>query len=632
MTISNLIDTTEIKKQYIFHHLDEENNKEVYFCNCGKKIEKKEQDGKSGEITIEYDPDDPYKDADILERFERDVIVCPKCEKDYSVSKNFQLIKDSNSYFYGAFKYENTEERLTLYKVRIKGACTSNSRFVRFKEVFSYISVDKVNKKIFVKDEDSKKEKEFNIDQVVKIVDNFYTFKDLDIVDKLIEVHKFISYLSDIVSDSKNMDVVSGLLSQMEGRPGIDVLKKITTIFFGIICYSNLSTIALTKGTVFLYDMMSNCRLPNVQTLSDNGVTSPLHIFNFLVSLEHEDIKKEIESENDNKFVYKSKKGGELNINFDLERFGFKRSSNIDMTEGSINVREELENKTVSKYIFKKIKSFKDYQTLIKYTKFIAYKDLIQLTMKHDIELLVNLFPLIEFRVDINMTSLNQMIHLVVDMLKTRHITYSNMRSIGDEKEEKKKEEVNLNYKLIPRLDFYEYDDSIMMIEELNWDRNKDFDKIKTVAELTEYHDQLSDHYNILSDSEKAERFKKFAKKFEYLEKYRDTLKVKVLSNPREVLNASKEMRNCAGSYVTRISKGKYILMLVWDKSKRRKPKEEDFFMMGLNVSNVGLEFDQFKASFNKPASNRQRKLVMSYLRNKDISYREKRDLRINRK
>ena len=56
------------------------------------------------------------------------------------------------------------------------------------------------------------------------------------------------------------------------------------------------------------------------------------------------------------------------------------------------------------------------------------------------------------------------------------------------------------------------------MINELGWDRNREFNKIKTISEINSYHDKLIQHYNMLSDKEKNEKFKKFAKKFEYLE------------------------------------------------------------------------------------------------------------------
>ena len=53
--------------------------------------------------------------------------------------------------------------------------------------------------------------------------------------------------------------------------------------------------------------------------------------------------------------------------------------------------------------------------------------------------------------------------------------------------------------------------------------------------------------------------------------------------------------------------------------------------MLGLNVSNEGLIFEQFKGDCNFPASNRQREMMKLYLEDKDISYKDVGDLRITR-
>jgi hypothetical protein len=89
-------------------------------------------------------------------------------------------------------------------------------------------------------------------------------------------------------------------------------------------------------------------------------------------------------------------------------------------------------------------------------------------------------------------------------------------------------------------------------------------------------------------------------------------------------------MKNCAGSYVTRISQGKYLILMLEDKRPDRKESDTKF-MLGLNLSSsTGLEFDQLKTVCNRLGSNRQKEMVMKYLEDKDISYREKSDLRVD--
>lgn len=632
-----------LKEKFFFHHI--EDKKDIYFCTCGKKITQENNEANPEEVTMSVNKSE--YDVDIMSRFDDVVnVVCPKCKKDFSKQKNLQFIIDSNKYFYSSFDFEINENLVKLKRVKVKSSCTSKSRYVRFKDSESYISVNKKTKKLFYKSYSRKKELEFSLDSIMHILKEFYFDKEeLSVVDNLIAVHRFISEVASVVVDSENMDIVEALMNQMIGKPGVDVLYKINSIFFGIICYSNLSTIALTKGTVFLFDMMNNCNMPNAYTMSDKGVTSPLKIFNFLVSLENEKAQKEIESEKEegSEFVYKTKDNKLHNLKFDLKKWGFgdSKKSSIVKAEGRINVREDLKVKSVSKFIFNKIDKFNDYKRLIRFTKFLSYEELVSMVMKYDIQFIVNLFDLIEFRNDINYDSLKQIVSLTLDYLengRTSYAFYSDRFSsstsdsfVSKNGDTELKESVKINYAAVSNFSFYEYDDCVRMINALDWDRNKEFNKIKKVKELKEYHDKLVEHFNLLSDKAKNERFVQFAKKFKYLEEYVGDYKLTLLSQPKLVLDAAKDMKNCAGSYVTRISRGQYLLLLANDKSKERNFDEKSRFMLGLTVSNEGLIFEQFKGDCNFPASNRQREMMKLYLEDKDISYKDVGDLRITR-
>ena len=655
--MNSKINLKEIKKNFCFHHVKINENgdsEDIYFCKCGKKITQDTNIAKKDEITLENNVNGKhyYDNLDILSRFDEGFsVVCPKCKIDYFKAQNSQIVKPSNTDFYAYFDFKIEENRVYLYKNKIKSNCTDKSKYVNLKETVSYLCVDKETKKLFFKNYDNKKETEFSLDNLLRVVHYFYENHNLSVIDNLIDVHRFLSELASIVVDSKNMDIVEGLMSQMIGKPGVDILMKVNTIFFGIIIYSNLSTIALTKGTVFLYDMLSNCKLPNISILNENNVTSPLKIFNFLVALENESIQEEIDLEKgeNSKFIYTSKNGDgkRMELNFDLERFGFKKESSIDISEGEINVREDVKNKSVSKYIFNKIEKFNDYKSLIKFTKFISYEELINLVIKYDIDYIIKLYNKIEFRSDINSETLKQFIPLTLDYIRNQSLTrhtnkydrgiiqrYERAEDVSLEECDSntlttEEEEVNLNYSLISNYSFNIYDDCSRILEELKWDKNKEFTKIKKQSELIEYHDKLVEHYNMLSDKEKYEKFKKFAEKFSFLEEYDESLKIKLLSTPAMVLKAAEELKNCAGSYVTRISQGKYLILMLEDKSKDRVEGDKNF-MLGLNLSSAtGLEFDQLKTVCNRLGSNRQKEMVMKYLEDKDISYREKNDLRI---
>lgn len=614
------------KKNYIF--LFENNEEKTFFCTCGKKVNKMNNKADDSEVKIDIDSN-PYADIDLFSRLEKTQnVICPKCKTNYALFENSKKIKTANFYFYSTFELKEEGNRIVLYNNLIKSSCTDKSKYVNIKKDFSYISIDRENKKLFFKKYNKNKEQEFSLDSVVSVVENFFNKdyiknNEIEIIENLFDIHRFINQLASLVVDSKNMDIIEGLMNQMIGKPGVDVMSKITTIFLGIICYSNLSTIALTKGTVFLYDMMKSCNLPNVVVLSDSHVTSPIKIFNFLVSLENEKIQKDLDSEKGlgQDFVYKSKDGSKkisFNLNdINMERFGINIQSSIDMSEGKINIREDLTKKTVSKYIFNKIEKFDDYKKLIRFTKFISYEELVDLTMKYDVEYLINLFDLIEFRDDINSYSLKQIMPLTLDYLHK----YDNINS-------------KAKYQYLNYFSFNHYDDSVRMILDLKWDRKKDFDKIKTVYELNVYHDKLVEHYNMLSDKEKYEKFRKITEKFIYLEDYdkEEGFKITLLATPQLVLKYAEELKSCAGSYVNRISNGQYLLLMVFDNTKGRMQKEHKQFMMGMFVGHTGLEFEQLKGPCNLLASDRQKEMVMKYLEEKDISFKKVRDLMLQSK
>jgi hypothetical protein len=233
--------------------------------------------------------------------------------------------------------------------------------------------------------------------------------------------------------------------------------------------------------------------------------------------------------------------------------------------------------------------------------------------MKHDIDYLINLFDLIEFRADINSDTLKQIIHLTLNYLEK----YKDLNNKS-------------KYKFLQNFSFNNYDDSVRMIIDLKWDRKKEFDKIKKVNELNEYHDKLLEHYNMLSDKEKHQKFLDFTQNFKYLEDYdSEDLKIKLVETPSLLIKYAKDMKNCAGSYVNRVSQGQYLFLIVFDISEEKSTEKLNEFMLGVFVSKLGLEFDQLKGSCNALASNRQKEMVMKFLEDKDISYKELRDLKI---
>lgn len=631
-----------INNEYIFHYVNLDKGEETFFCSCGDYFKKN-----SSEIDIKV-KGDFFSNLNV-ENFSNLKgtglsIKCPHCDKDYDSEEVVKNIKPVNAYFSEEFVFEETDEKVSLYRIKTKALYENDATNYTLKNKKSSLSFNKDSRILTYCDFNLNK-KEFTLNDVIKVVESFFSKDGIERTSGLFEIHKFINRMANFVVDSKNFDIVEELMSGLAGNMSFEVFSKIISIFFGIITYPSLSTIALTKGLVFLYDMMKNCPLPNPSVLSDEKATSPVKIFSFLINLQHKKIQDEIDLDDINKqgYVFKSEKGDDVEFLFDVKRYDIE-DSKISKDEG-INVREELELKRVSKYIFNKVKTFGEYNELIKYTKFITYEELISLVMKYNIELLLKIYSKIEFRDDIDLKKLHQIIPLIISFVK--RVQLGGASAVGwwtefddrfkpknhiDKSKKNYKDAIsddNVNLGLIDMFDFDVYDDCVRMIYELEWDVNKEFSKIKDVDELEDYHNKLVEHYNLLTDEEKRAKFKDFIERFLYLQNYDGPLNVKLLETPKDVLKEAKLMRNCAGSYVSRISKGTYVLLIVEDLSEDIQEGEDTKFMLGLHVTPVGLEFDQVKASFNKQGSDRFKKTIMKYLRKKEISYRELTDLRL---
>lgn len=659
-----LIPVEQIKKGFTFHYDDTKNDVDLFFCKCGHIIKK---DRKAVATEMKINVRDGVDISDFTNLFDENSMArfnlkCDKCGVDYSQRENAGYVQDCNKNFFEAYCYQEDELGVRLIKQRFMGGVefgqkrsmlvvmSNDEPYLQVDEILSWIRIEKSDKKLYFKDYNTE-EVEITLDKVMPVVKKFFLPGESKITERLFDVHLFIDRMANFVSDSQNINIIDELMSQMVGKSGLDVITKVASIFFGIICYPNLSTIALTKGTVFLFDMMNDCQLPNPKELSDNGATSPLKIFNYLVNFKNEEIRKELD-ENDREkagYVFKTKKGEEKNFNFDASRFNKEKQISTDKS-GEMFLREDVTQKSVSPYIFNTIERFSDYKTLIKYTKFISYNDIIDLVRKNDINLLINVMPIVEFRADMNLIKLNQIISLCLSSLK-RASNFKNVHKVNDDdlkyarpeflkkeiindevEKSENKDEIKLDYTLLKHFDFTDYDDSLRMIRALRWDPNKEFHKIKDIDKLEEYHNQLTEHFNLLTNEGKNKDFVSFVSKYSVLEEYDESkLKVKLIRTPDSLLQHSKDMKNCSGSYVNRVSNGQYLLCMVEDVDKDISYGQPKHYMLGLVANKYGdLEFDQVKAACNVQGSDRFKKNMMDYLQEKEIPYKELSDLKLS--
>jgi len=656
--MKQLITKEEISKNFTFHYDDEKNGCDLFFCRCGSVIT---TDRKTTATEMKISVRNGQDISDITNLFDENALTriavsCKDCKTDYSLKENYGLIQETNKQFFESYFFEETDTYIKIIKQRFLGAVSFKEKrsmlvvssegepFLEVQEAISYIKFNKADKKLFFKDFTTE-EQEFNLDKVMSNSKKFFLNGESKITDRLFEVHLFLNRIANFVSDSRNINIIDELMSQMVGKSGLDIITKVASIFLGIICYSNLSTIALTKGTVFLFDMMNDCTLPNPQELSDNEATSPIKIFNYLVNYKNEEISKELDSYDQQKtgYAFITKSGKEINLNYKASRFDKEKQTSSNKT-GDIFLREDITKKSVSPYIFNSIQNFADYKTIIKYTKFVSYDNVIDIVKKHNINLLIYLFSSIEFRADMNYKKLNQIIHLATSYLERRrkiqtHKHVSDLKFTRDkfaikeiESSEVQSEiEIPLDYYSLVNFDFTSYDDSLRMIRSLTWDPDKEFYKIKKIDELELYHNKLTEHFNLLSNDNKNKDFVSFVKKYTILEEYEGKLAVKLIKTPELLLKYANDMKNCAGSYVNRVSNGQYVLCMVSDIDEERTKIDPELYMLGLTANKYGeLEFDQIKAACNVQGSDRFKKNVMDFLQEKEIPYRELADLRLS--
>jgi hypothetical protein len=649
-----------------------ENNTEIgdiYLCSCGHRFNientsvelKKELAEVNSEVSQML-----HGDSNLMEEFGdlykninmsmHEKVDCPSCKKSFLKEENRRKLITKGIYFVSGFKFEENESESKIYYSKIKFDYSSDFDFV---ENFKYIRIDKKTKQLFYSDYDNV-EYEFDLDEIVSVVNKMF-ITETQIVYNAFDLHTFIHSLTNLVVDRSNIDIMTEMIDSIKNRNGeigLDIIKKVVIIFLGIIKYSNLSTIAMTKGPLFLYDMMIECKFPKPEVLLENKVTSPIKIFNFLAQNYVNELGKDISAEDKDKqeFTFKSKqliefenvvnekgetikdKQGDditkavvkesseektLNINFTNNR-NYK-TGRVKDTGFGFGVLEAIEDGSVSKFIFKNITRFSDYKYIIKYFKLINKQELILLLQRYDLEFLSYAIDLLYFRDKVtDFKEFQRVLDIMLDFVSYK----SNMPSvIGNNSSESK-------FELLKDFDFIPYDDSLMMMTVLKFDRRRHFDKIKTWKELNEYHDNLVKYFKTIKSEEKNGAIEKFVSQFAFLEdrsNYDGPLEINLLSTPAMIIKEGVELRHSGAAYAKNVASGQYLMGQVFDRDENRQEDELIRYTIGFKHDKYkGLVFDQIKGFANKLGSDRFKKLVMEWLEVKDVSFQPIKDLRID--
>jgi len=669
--VTNILDIEAVSKIFTFTY--ESHDSIHYLCPCGNNIQKKiSQEDKdqiidfaalTGSIPGEDDDEDVHQVFNLVKSSAVGSLKCDKCDKKIVHTSNLIIPMDTT--FVSGFKHVNTENELILYfsKAKAQKWITTvgkvrdfNYGKISLSESIKFLKFTKLAKKLTVGN--GEEETEFDLDEINKIVNNFFKAETPTIMG-IMDIHLFLGDLAKYVSDSKNIDIINELISRIRGRnnyAGLEEIKRIVSIFFAIIKYSNLSTIALTKGPNFLYDLIVQCDIPKPNVLRENNVTSPIKIFNFLITNYINKINEEVNGDNKlvHDFIYKSK-GKHFNLKIKKQN-DYKEGKVVKSEKGKYEVLDVSKDQTISKFIYKTIRNFSDYRQLMKYLKFFDKNELITIIQKYDLDFLLIAIDMIYFRDRIDMREFARLSNLFISFAKESQVSASPKLLFNEETDEYEMteemdeidfSEIEPDYGVLKKgFDFSYYDGCITMLDFLKTDTKneefkkildkkfKEFVKIKAFSKLKKFHDELVKHFRIATDSEKINKFTNFVERFKFLESREDydgPLEVILISSPEMLMQEGVEMKHSAGSYSRRVINEEYVIGRVYDRSEDIEEGELVRFTIGFNFNNLnGLEFHQVKGFGNDPGSDRFKILLMEYLTEKDISYRQIVDLKLS--
>ena len=649
-------DNISSEYSFVYHNQDFDS----YFCNCGHHF-KVNHDEKEEVLELDNvleEDSDIYKDIKLSLDKE---IKCPNCGKNYSKNitgtvGSIESVSDFNkklipigNYFISGYEFQETDTDLIIYISKAAPGLASRELQngeedykIVFDESIRYLRFEKNSKNIFFSDFGLDSEEEFvDLNDVIKYVDKFFDV-DTDKVVDFYKLHLYISRLANFVSDTKNGKIVDDFLNFIRNSPndvGMSFIKKLISIFYGIIKYSNLSTIALTKSSQFLYELMLECQIPSSKEMINSGETSPVGIFNFLVEKYIQKTNEEVNEENREAqdFQFKSKKRIELEkqmnkeedeLNYEVHEDdveanylirkvkGYKSGKVVRSEDGRFQVLDAIEDGSISKFIYKKINNFSQYKQIIKYFKFYDKNGVINLLQKYDIELLTNAIETFYFRSKMEPKELERVLQIIDSYIETRYFFK--------------------DYKNVKHFSFVEYDDAKLMMEVMGFDPKKHFNKIKTYDELVEYHDNLVKYYKVKTELEKSGAIEEFVSKFRFLETkgeddYEGPLEIVLFDNAARIMKEGPEMRHSASEYAANVAQGTYLMGSVFDRDPNRPDDEMERYTIGFKYDSKYKEliFDQVKGFANAQGSNRFKRLMMDYLTDKDISFQPIRDLRL---
>lgn len=710
--IAAILEKKNVMDSFSFAY--EESGMSKVVCKCGARFEK-EIDYSERLTESEAETLADMKELIMFSTHEK--LKCPDCETNFFIRDERARLIAIDTWFMGGFEFKKQEDLGLLTFWRLKALIDPNDLQVVFRkqERSLLISRDGTIQYRPFPDGPWKIEDpiDLDLDSIVSTISEFLCMDPVRTIYDLHELHLFLNWLGQITQDASKMHIVGEILAPMRNRvndAGFDYMHKALCVFFCILKFPNLSTIALTKNILFLSDLIMNCDLPPSKEMRENGVTAPLDIFNSLTNSYLKRIKNELSLDSnsvkqyvftpsehtpdiaaDGKIVRTDKSlaitdGLDLpneaprlvRVKTDIDQStpdlavvdsAFTTASTASNTTLNIRVRDQekldsmrmsrlaeagrgerggksgvitaIEDGTITKYIYDHLRTFSDYQRLIKFFKFYSKQELADMMKKYELDYLINFIDVAYWRERMNDDEFYRLSKIIKDFIR---IETKGKRLFIDHKNEDEIDEKDLDFKLMEKFDFTIYDDSISMLESLRdmtsnekliptegdmdmFDRSRYFDKIRDYKKLKNFHDSLAAQYRLLESSglEKDSSYHKFVNKYGSLEEvgtYDGPIEVQLLRTMSDFMREGHIMMSSQAQYGAKVSQGIYLVARLLDNSKGTDAKEARRFTIGFTVDRYGfLEFDQLKEYKNQQASDRVKEHVRKWLESKDITY-----------
>lgn len=666
--ISKLPEIENLKNKFAFTY--ESQGEDHYHCRCGNHFSAEIDEFQAISNVTDLVQEDQQEFLEEFSEMFNDIkmaihqgTTCPECKTNYVHPLAKPYLVSENKTFASGYHTDGDQDNLYIYHYNVGFKRTEDGYDLDVK--YKKLTFSKTGSSARYKELNSEQEYEVDLCDIISVCEDFIS-KDSDYVIGLHNLHHFINSLANFVPDSESIHVMQEIIAKVRGSKdtSFEELKKVLAIFTAIRLYSNLSTVAMTKGAQFLYDVMRKCQLPRLEDINAAGVTAPLDIFNFLIQNYIDQVNDDIQGEDRSSrdFIFKtdvdmkledeSDENSELIVSQGDEKEmtikvrnqkAYEKALQLARAQrgqkkGEINVKEAIQDGSISKFIFKRIDTFHEYEKLIRFFKFMDKKKLIALMQKHPKEFLVAIIDRIYHRRECDEKEMTQIFNIMLSFVKEQ----SKKNAFVDEEGVIQE---RLNYRAVEDFDFAYYDDAIMAIEYLyrivdeehkkNFVRSKFFNKIKTYDALVKFHDGIMTQQNYFSRAEEgnSSALQDVVDKYRVLEEipadYDGKVRIKILDTFQDFVAEGQEMDHSAGRYAQKTLDDEMLVCKLIIQGKPIKPGEQTRFTLGLVIDYYdGIVFDALKGKNNSHASDRVIKEVRDWLEMKGIAIRRITDIK----